>query len=165
MPVIKVADRFGLLDKAVLALTKNGVYVGIPGGDARTPVKGEPAPPSNATIGYIQEFGAPDQHIPARPFLVPGVQSAQERIVSIYRSAGKAVLTGDFQAIEAAHQKVGLIATDAVRRQIDDGTFAPLSERTLAARKARGVTREKPLVDTGEMRRSIQYMVKPKKGA
>jgi hypothetical protein len=163
MPVIVVKKDLGLIEKAILKLTKSEVLIGIPdSGSARQPDPGEPAPPSNAVIGYIQEFGAPERNIPARPFLVPGVESITPKAAELLRKAGRAALFGDSGAVETALNQIGLIGQSAVQQKITDGPFAPLSERTLKARKARKRTGEKPLIDTGQLRRSVTYIVRRK---
>ena len=165
MPVIVVKKNVGLIEKAVLALLKSEVVIGIPDdGSARQPEPGASAPPSNAVIGYTQEFGSPEQNIPARPFLVPGVESITPKAAELLRKAGKAALFGDAAAVEAALNQIGLIGQAAAQQKITDGPFVPLSERTLKARKARGRKGDKPLLDTGQLRRSVTYIVR-KKGA
>ena len=54
----------------------------------------------------------------------------------------------------------GLIAQNSVRRTLTTAAYRPLSERTLAERRARGRTGTKPLIDTGQYRNSITYVVR-----
>lgn len=158
--ILTVKDRVPDLLKAVRDLTKTRVLVGIPDANAGR----NDGPVSNAVIGYIQEFGSPAQNIPERPFLVPGVQSVEEKTVERLKKAGQAALSGDTAAVEQAQHAIGLEAQSAVRAKIQGGPFAPLSERTLARRRARGRTGEKPLVDTGQLRNSVTYVIRPKGG-
>lgn len=78
------------------------------------------------------------------------------------------------------HQ-VGLTAQSAIRNRIDEGIPPPLSEYTLKKRAERGrrgamteldrraagqepsMVFAKPLVDTGEMRKSIMYVIRSRK--
>jgi hypothetical protein len=136
------------------------VAIGFPaGGPSRQPEPGEEAPPSNAAIAYLQERGAPDQNLPARPFLVPGVESIEAEAVARLKKAAAAALAGDLAAPERALNAIGLQGVSAVRERITEGAFAPLSERTLQARKARGRTSEKPLIDTSQMRAAVTYVI------
>lgn len=162
MPVTKTLDRTDQIFAAANALTKLKAYVGIPGdAPARQPDGAlEDQPPSNAVIGYIQENGLPERNIPARPFLLPGVEAAMPQITPRLKTLGAAALQGDVGAIQKGLNAVGLLGQNAVRAQITEGAFAPLSERTLNARKARGRTGEKPLIDTGQLRGAITYVVK-----
>ncbi|MCJ2126794.1 hypothetical protein MKL11_30530 [Methylobacterium sp. J-077] len=136
--------------------------VGIPGGSQRSAEPGQPNPPDNATLGYLNEFGVPEKNIPARPFLLPGVESVKEAVAARLKKAIPLAMAGDRGAVDATLNAVGLIAVDAVQQKLLDGPFPPLSPRTLKARKARGRTGEKPLIDKGLLRRSITYSIREK---
>lgn len=161
MAVTVVKNRVEELLRASNALTKLKCYVGIPGdAPARQPEDEGDTPPSNALIGYVQEFGEPDLNIPARPFLHPGIEAAMPQIEPRLRAMGRAALEGDLAAIQQGYTAVGLIAQNAVRAQITDGDFAPLAEATLEARRRRGRTGTKPLIDTAQLRNSVTFVVK-----
>ena len=161
---VKVAkDNVAAILAAVNALTETQVLVGIP---SDAPARGDDEgdrPLTNAELGYIHEFGAPEANIPARPFLLPGVENARAAIAAEYRHAAEAALDGRNVA-EAAHLRVGITAQNAVRAKITEGPFAPLAERTLKRRKARGRKGESPLIDTGQMRASVTFSLSPRKG-
>ncbi|OYW34855.1 MAG: hypothetical protein B7Z41_00800 [Rhizobiales bacterium 12-66-7] len=151
---------------SVKELTKSQVLVGVP--DANAPrnadeeeaKKGEPI--NNATIGYIMEFGAPNANIPARPHLMPGISDAKDSIADQLKKGAQQALAGKAGAADIALNKVGLIASSAVKARITEGPFTPLAETTLRARRARGRTGEKPLLDTGQYRNSQTYVIRPK---
>ncbi len=156
-------DNTAQLAKALRELVQQQVLVGIPAEQA--PREGEGI--NNAELGYIHEFGAPEANIPARPFLVPGVESAKDEIAKRYKAGAKAVLEGRTTA-EQVHHGVGIVAVNAVKEKITDGPFAPLKPATVAARKRKhkGRTDDNPtpLVDTGQLKASINYVVRPGKG-
>ncbi|MDB5448418.1 MAG: hypothetical protein JWQ97_3735 [Phenylobacterium sp.] len=155
-------DRTKDVLASIRALTKQQVLVGIPDENAeRKPDPEDPKPLSNAAIGYLMETGSPAQNIPARPFLVPGVQNASETVTARYKAAAKLSLDGSTDAMQQAHMAVGLIAQSAVQAKITAGPFIPLSPRTLQARKARGRTGESPLIDTGQLRRAVTFVIRP----
>ncbi|MBP30427.1 hypothetical protein [Methylobacterium sp.] len=162
MPVTKTVDRTDQILAAANALTKLKAYVGIPAEASPRQPDGalEDQPPSNAVIGYLMENGAPERNLPARPHLLPGIEAAMPQITPQLEALGKAALLGDLSAIQKGLTAVGIIGENAVKAQITDGTFAPLSERTLKARQARGRTGTKPLIDTGQYRRAITHVVK-----
>ncbi len=56
----------------------------------------------------------------------------------------------------------GLMGQDAVRGKITSGPFVPLAPATLRARKAKGRTGEKPLIDTGQLRAAYTYVIRAK---
>lgn len=72
----RVDNAKAILD-ALRSLTKKDVLVGIPSEDSGR----DDVPFGNAGIGYLNEYGSPEQNIPPRPHLVPGVKSAEEQTV------------------------------------------------------------------------------------
>lgn len=175
------ADRSQDILSALLKLTKQDVLVGIPQAvDTREPEDGEKPGIGNAAIGYINEKGSPAQNIPARPHLTPGVQSVQIRTVDKLKLAATAALEGDAAAADRALNAAGMIAADGVKRYMTITGFTPLAESTLKARAARGrkgAAKElasraagnaadnanaRPLIDQGQYRRAITYVVRNK---
>lgn len=184
--IVKI-DRLGELSKAVEKLASSRVLVGIPESTAgRTDDSGE----NNAALGYIHEFGAPAQNIPARPFLMPGIQDAQEQIATRLGAAARAALKGDSSEVQAELSSAGTLAASSAKHRITAGPFEPLKPETVANRLrnrgtksvrpeerayadliARGESPQtaqeqagvKPLIDTGQMRNAITYAVVGKK--
>jgi len=148
--------------KAIKALTEDRVLVGISAEHAfREPTDDDPHPEiNNAEIGYLNEFGAPEINLPARPHLIPGVERAMPGVIKTYQTAAKLVLDGQFDKAKGAHMKVGIDASSSVKNLITQIIPPPLSPRTVADRKARGRTGTTPLIDTGQYRRNIDYAVK-----
>lgn len=152
-------DRLKNLVDATDALTKQRVMVGVPANKAgRRQTRGQRI--NNATLAYIHEHGAPAANIPKRAFLRPGVESVQRDLVQIMRKAGDAALNGRPDHVNRWLNAAGLKAQAAVQAKLRSGPFAPLSPRTLAARRARGVSRTKPLIDTAQLLQSISYVVR-----
>lgn len=155
----KVTIRRDNLPKLKAALDKlrtARVMVGIPGGGS--PHEGSDL--TNAELGYIHEFGAPEANIPARPFLVPGVRNATDAIVKRMRDAGRAVLAGNEAAVDANLDAAGLVAQTAVKAKINEGVPPPLKPGTLAARRRKGATGDKPLIRTGALRDAVIYVIR-----
>jgi len=142
------------LFQSVNALTKKAVYVGIPEGENARP----DGPVGNATIGYIHETGSPSQNIPARPWLEPGIAEGKDAIAKQFKRGAQLALAG--KDVGPALHAAGLAGQSAAQNKITEGPFAPLSEKTLSARRRRGRTGTKPLIDTGELRRSVSYVVR-----
>lgn len=154
-----VKDDVAKLLQTIKAIGGGGdVLIGIPAEeDARTD-----SPIGNAAIGYIQEKGSSKQGIPPRPFLEPGVAKVSDKCADVIgRGAADALTEMNPSAVLTAKNKAGLIAQNSVKATITAGEgFAPLAESTLAARKRRGVSRTKPLIDTGSLRNSITYVIR-----
>lgn len=158
-------DNVARVMKSMRAMAERQVLVGIPSETAdRKPDQGEAAAPiNNATIGYIMEFGSPAKNIPARPHLIPGSKKAMPEVIKTYRIGAKLLIDGDASGLEKAHMAVGLKVQSAVKQWItDSGHFAPLAPATLAGRRARGRKGEKPLIDTGQYRNSITFVIRQK---
>jgi hypothetical protein len=170
MPVFVVLDKTQALFKSVRGLAKERVMVGIP---SSTPLGGagpnqrSADPINNASLAYIHEFGAPGANIPARPFLVPGVANATQRVMPYLKAAGTAALDGKAALVDKNLHAAGLLAQAAVRAKITDGPFVPLQPATIAGRsrrhggrKATGPGDVRPLIDTGQLRAAIGYVLR-----
>ena len=179
-----VRDNVGPVFAALRELLNKQVLVGIP--EDKTTRSDDDAI-TNASIAYIHEFGSPAANIPARPFLIPGVQKAQAAAVNQLKKAATYALNGEAGKSDGAMKSAGVVGSESVRNEIINGNFAPLSPRTIAARAShRGdSTRRqsetdylrfvasgvepgaaqaevgiKPLINTGEMLRSITFVVR-----
>lgn len=142
-------------------LAKKQVLVGIPASKAERQ-EGDDDPINNAQLGYIHEFGAPASNIPARPFLNPGVARAQESINNHLKKAAKAAMDGNSEKVDVELNATGLIAQAGAKNEINSGAFEALAPATIAARRKRGRTGDKPLIDTGQLRNSITYVIREK---
>jgi hypothetical protein len=175
--VTVVKDNRKQVMEAIRELSRTRVMVGIPDSNAGR----NDGAISNAALGYIHEHGAPERNLPARPFLRPGVASAQLRVITGLRRAGTMALTGNLIGMRSQLEAVGLLATSAVRRKITEGPFVPLAERTVIGRLRRtqrgrrtltrlrgrgvdlaawGATNLRPLIDTGQLRQAITYVIR-----
>jgi hypothetical protein len=156
MSVRVLFDHSDLILKAVQAMARKDVLIGIPEGENAR----KEGDIGNAALGFINENGSPAQNIPARPFLIPGVRGAAARCAKVLQHYA-ANMIHDPEGIEKGLNAAGQIARDAVKRRITSQEgFAPLAESTLAARARRGVKRTKALIDTGQLLNSITYVVK-----
>lgn len=166
-------DNVPALLKAVQELTQSRVLVGLPGKTAdRKGDGGGKAPINNPTIGYIQEMGAPEANLPARPFLIPGVSAVQDECVRILREGGKAALSGDKKAAENALDRAGQTAADSVRMRIKSNIPPPLSEAAIRDRwnhqkswKGKKIPQSFrdaaiALINTGAFYRAITYVIR-----
>ncbi len=181
------------LDKLIQiteAMADNHCYVGVPEKEnARENPDGSKSPIGNAALAYIHEHGSPAQHIPARPFMNPGVRKVRDRITDILKDGAQVALDReDPEIIIKALHKIGTIAAASMQETITAGIPPPLSPLTVAARSRRSpgstyrrnATPEEqrafnarwasgkvamsespttPLHDTGSLIRSLTYVV------
>lgn len=153
-------DRLDEVLKSISGLMQKEVLVGVPDSTAGRKDEGEPL--SNAEIGYILENGSPANNIPERPHLVPGVEDARPKFEPQLQKGVEAALDGDLEKVDRSLNRAGLVAVNSVRAKINSNIPPKLADSTLAARRRRGVTRENTLVDTGQYRNSITYVVRKK---
>lgn len=154
---IRVDTAQSILD-ALKTLANKDVLVGIPeSGDER-----DDGDIGNAAIGYINENGSPAQNIPPRPHLKPGVKSVEQDFMPHLKAAAQKALEGNAEGAVTSLDRAGTVAANGVKRYITITGFTPLADATIANRLRRGRTGNKPLIDTGEYRRSITHVVRDK---
>lgn len=156
-------DRARDIFKHTVELTKKEVLVGIPAEKAE---RDDGGPINNATIGYIQEFGAPSRNIPARPHLLPGVKAYEPQAITRFRNAATAAMDGKPQEIDRQFNAAGLEAVSSVRAKITDGLTPPLNPKTIYARQHRNTQPRRygtqPLIDYGDYLRHISFVIRDK---
>lgn len=172
-------DEMKSFMKALEEMQAKSVLAGFPEGErAREDNEGNAEPITNATLGYIHNTGMPEQNIPARPFMVEGIENKREEISDGMEAAGVAALDGNVDGVNSALNAVGLSAQAGIRMKIVDGPFEPLAESTLknyARQGAKGAQTEldsraagndpnpenvRPLNRTGQMRNAVAYAVR-----
>lgn len=167
--VKQMRDMSAAIKQAFKALERQDVLIGIPEDkDAREDDFG------NAAIAYVQENGSAANNIPARPFLKPGITNYLPQAVVQLRDAAKHAMQGNVAAINQKLGKIGTEAASSVKAVFTANDWAPLSEQTLKARvaqqarvdkatgkkKKRPVARPNPLINTGQLRRAVTYVIR-----
>lgn len=148
-----------LLIKLIKNLSKDfpSVKVGILGDKAQKEHKDSKL--TNAQIGFLNEFGSFSRHIPKRSFLVTPLKVH----LNSYIKQKKSLSPKEFEkAIEKGKQeefakKVGIVAEEVVQDAFATrgfGEWAPNAPSTIAQKGS-----DSPLIDTGELRRSISSEV------
>ena len=170
------------LHKSLKVLVDTEVLVGIPEStterDSSEEATSGSTPPTNSMIGYVMENGMPEQNVPARPWLVPGIRENTDKIASGMLSVSRAVLKGaDRERVVKMLMSVGMVAVSGIKNRIDAGIDPALADSTVARRAAKGrkgakkelenrakgmapgTDLAKPLVDTGAFRNAINYVL------
>ena len=104
-------------------------------------------------IAMFNELGT--VHIPSRPFLRDSVDAHGDEINSFLQSTKSNLLKGG--SAEIALKRIGVFQKGLIQKEIRDGDFVPNSPATI---KKKGSDR--PLIDTGRMRQSINYVIQEK---
>lgn len=106
-----------------------------------------------ANVAAFNELGT--SRAPSRPFLRMSIDDNADRVDAMCQEAvGAIVDNGD---AETALKKLGVTAVGLVQEEIVEGAFVPNAESTIARKGS-----SKPLIDTGQMRQSVHYVVQKK---
>lgn len=108
-----------------------------------------------ATVAAANNFGSADGHIPARPFLAPGVERGAPQYMRLVELMIPQVLTGDMQ-MRTLLDQLGELAEGNVKQQILD-TYTPPNAQSTIDKKGS----DHPLIDTGNagLLGSIRYVI------
>jgi hypothetical protein len=106
-----------------------------------------------ANIAMWNELGT--SRSPARPFMRKSVDENTDKIKAMCTRQLKRLAQGaDAQDIL---EKIGVFQKGLIQRKIVDGTFEPNAASTI---RRKGSSR--PLIDTGRMRQSVNYIIRRK---
>lgn len=150
-------DRVASVLALVKRATRKTILIGIPYDHTARP--GDVGV-SNAMIGHVNEFGSPNQNIPARPHLIPGVLKVRERVTDVLKQGLIAEALGESEALDKSMHAAGLIAVSSVKTTIVDRLSPALSGYTIKLRLEKGRTGDKPLIDTGQYLNSFTYVIR-----
>ena len=155
--VYKAADMVRKYMEAMEFQKKNSVLVGIPQKKTRR----EDEPITNAELLYIHTNGSPKNHIPKRPVIEPALRDDRKRISSMLKSSMDTFLDVGEEAALRELEKVGIRAQKVSRAWFvnPNNHWPPNSPAVEAAKRRKKATDPKPLIDTGELRKSITYVL------
>lgn len=108
---------------------------------------------------YIHANGSPLWQSPPRPIIEPAIEDDKENISELMSKAIQATIDGDKEKAEKYLEKAGLEGQKASQDWFTNpkNGWAPNSEETI---KRKGSS--KPLIDTGELRKAITYVIRKK---
>jgi len=177
--LVKLKDILPEVKVRMSSLTSKEVLVGVPQDKTTRKEDGM----TNAALAYIHDNGSPAGNIPARPFMRPGIAEAKSEVIRRMKQGAAKILRGEEGAEDATLMAVGLAAQAKIRAAINAGIPPALADSTLRARirNRKGVkgaraelasrkagnlpslTLAKPLVNTGQLRNSINFVIRGKK--
>jgi hypothetical protein len=151
----KMVDRQHILAKALRDLAGLQVLIGVP--EERTGRKGEGA--NNAQLAYIHTHGSPVKGIPARPFIQPALEAKENRgpITDVLEQAILSVMGGEGVKAKTFLKKAGMMGQNAVRAWFTNPKNGWEGNTPLTQGKKKSTM---PLIDTGQLRKSVVYVVK-----
>lgn len=170
-------DGLPALKEALQFLARDEVLVGFP---EETTKRDDPESQgvTNASLGYIHDNGAPEARIPARPFMIPGITIVLPKVEETLKKSAQYALNGKREKVAEGFQRIGLMAVGSIQSTINAGVPPPLADATVRERARKGrkgaktelIVRSlgysptlqlaKPLIDTAEMLKSINYVVR-----
>lgn len=106
---------------------------------------------------YVQEHGSPLIQVPPRPVLEPAIEDKKEIIARQLGKVSKAALDKDTVLLEAELNKAGMFGQSAAQGWFENPKNG-WPENAENTKKAKGSNL--PLIDTGEMRKAITYVVR-----
>lgn len=146
-------ETFKKITAALDELHRHEVMIGIPDSDGERKA-GDPV--SNAELLFIHTNGSPVRGIPPRPVLIPAMKKHQVQIATLLRNATDEALKGDKSGVMAALEAAGIAGQNAARKYFTDSNDWPANAPETVKRKGSA----RPLIDTGEMRKAITYVVR-----
>lgn len=148
--------------RAMKFMKENSVYVGIPQEETTRDEDGI----TNAELLFIHTNGSPKNNIPARPVIEPAIKNDKKQLTSMMKKASRLVFEGNKQEAIRQLKLVGMRGQNISRAWFvnPENGWPPNSPGVYRMKLAKGSTDPKPLIDTGELRKSITYVVVTKEG-
>lgn len=114
---------------------------------------------SEAHSLYIQTHGSPLLAVPPRPVIEPAIEDSKEYIAAKLADVSKAALDGNSGKLEGELHQVGMLGQNVARSWFENpkNNWPPNSEQTIKLKKS-----NLPLIDSGQLRKSITYVVRDK---
>ena len=94
-------------------------------------------------------------NMPSRPFLRMSVDENEGKINAFLQSKKKDLVRG--VSAEKVLKEIGIFQKDLIQEKITEGSFAPNAASTVRQKGS-----STPLIDTGRMRQSVDYVIKQK---
>ncbi len=169
MSVKVVSNKFDGLLKKMQEMETKSVLVGIPSNakarkkeNSKKYARKKEVKITNAEIAYINEYGSEANNIPPRPFLIPGIKDAKDKTADLL---AKGALNIN-ESINDTLEKVGQINRDSVKNRIRKSIdMEGISDSTKKSRERRGFKGTKPLIVTGQLLGSVNYVIGGKNGS
>lgn len=162
--IVEEARNFQRMMGTLNKMMENEVYVGI--ADDTTEREADDTGVTNAELLFIHTNGSPVNNIPPRPVIEPAIYNDKDRLADMMKKAAQLFMEGrDEEAIKQL-QRVGMRGQNVSRKWFVDekNGWPPNAPAVREAKIRKGSTDPKPLIDTGELRKSITYFVKTKGG-
>ena len=153
MSELEICKRLKQVMKRAEQLNQLQLVAGIPNDETSREDSGEI---TNAELGIIHEWGAPEKGIPERSFMRSTMSEERENLGQLSKTQIALCLEGNTSPHDV-FATIGVYLQGKIVDKITDGEFEPNNENTV---KRKGSS--KPLIDTGQLRGAITYEVREK---
>lgn len=153
MSELEICKRLKQVMKRAEQLNQLQLVAGIPNDETSREDSGEI---TNAELGIIHEWGAPEKGIPERSFMRSTMSEEMENLGRLSKTQIALCLEGNISPHDV-FATIGAYLQGKIVDKITDGEFVPNNEKTV---KHKGSS--KPLIDTGQLRGAITYEVREK---
>lgn len=156
--VITELDNFSRIVKGLDFIKNNELYVGIPEDETDRQDSSEV---TNAELLFIHTNGSPANNIPPRPVIEPVVRNNANEISRKLSRIFNLACDGKTTDAENQLNLVGEWVVGRIRRWFVDPAngWPPNVPSVQKAKMKKGSTNPRPLIDTGELRKSITYVL------
>ena len=163
----KINKEYIDLERSIRFLNNNYVLVGIPD---EANGRDDNADVTNADLLFIHTNGSPVNHIPPRPVIEPAIMNDKDRINSMLLKVFDRISKHDRGGAIRQLQLIGMRAQNVCRAWFVDpnngwppnspATYQAKLEKYKRSHKGKqGTYTPRPLIDTGELRKSITYVL------
>jgi hypothetical protein len=135
--------------------TKYECAVGFPLGDAQTQLAWYDSGQSILQVAVQNEYGIPGR-IPSRPFMQQAAPAIHDMYDKASATCAPAIADGKL-TVRKFMKTAGQAAVKIIQDSIDNGNFAPNAPSTIRAKKS-----SKPLMDSGDMRKYVTFVIREK---
>lgn len=155
--IVKAVDKVGKLIKGINYTKDNYLLIGIP--QKKTTRENEAI--TNAELLFIHTNGSPINNVPARQVIEPALEDDMERLTSMLKDFANEAIEGNFEEAQKQLERTGMRAQNVCRNWFTNADNNwPENAPSVRERKIKkGSTEPRPLIDTGELRKSIIYVV------
>lgn len=147
-PIDRLTPQGKQFERMLKELTSKEVHVGFQRGDAQ-----DENGVDMCDIAMWNELGT--VRSPARPFMRQSVDNHLDEINREFQALKADILRG--RSAEQILKELGVFQKDLMQNEIITGDFVPNAPSTIRRKGS-----SKPLIDTGRMRQSVDYVIKPK---
>ena len=145
-----------LTEIIVPSVVDTRILMGVPSStaDQREGIEDEKEPINNAELLAIHEHGSIDGRIPARPLIEPVIIQEKQYINNGFDKYLKLITNNKINEAEIQLEKTAIYLEGKMVEYFENNDWTPNAPSTI---KRKGSA--KPLIDTGDLRRSIRAFV------